>query len=129
MLSLSGFRGVPLLCVPVGCDRNPWGVRIGPDEFGSPYPLLEVETDDGEVVAVHAFHTVLKNELAKKRPDVGDRVGIKYLGTPPGKNYESYRVVIERTTASSPNWDAIGANAAEEMAAAGAEPAPAFEPF
>ncbi len=61
------------------------------------YPVITIARDDDSTeVAVHAFHTVLKHEVAKKRPQVGDRIGIKYLGVPQGKKYEAYRVLLER---------------------------------
>lgn len=94
-------------------------------EYG-PYPLLTIAQDDGTEVAVHAFHTVLKKELAAKRPVEGDRIGIKYLGIPSGKRYESYRVVLERRTPTQgTNWDAVGAAADQELAG---ETAPATVP-
>ena len=61
-----------------------------------PYPIVTVETDDGNELAFHAFHTVARNELAKQRPAIGDRIGIAYHGKQDGKNYESYRVIVER---------------------------------
>lgn len=84
-------------------------------DFGE-YPLLVVEKTDGTGdVAVHCFHTVLKSEVAAKRPSEGDKIGIKYLGIPTGKKYESYRVVLDRQTpAASTDWDAVGRQAAQE---------------
>jgi hypothetical protein len=41
--------------------------RLGWDD--QPYPILTIRTEDGEV-AIHAFHTVLRNELAAKHPAV-----------------------------------------------------------
>jgi hypothetical protein len=72
------------------------------------YPLVVVETDDGDEVAVHGFHTVLKNELARKRPAPGDLLGIVYQGRDTERNYEKYRVVLERATPQpdAVDWDA-----------------------
>ncbi len=47
--------------------------------YGS-YPIVTVRTDDGGEVAIHGFHTVLKREFAKARPEIGSRIGVKYLG-------------------------------------------------
>ena len=52
--------------------------RPGYDE--TPYPIVTVRQDDGTELALHAFHTVIANELAKQRPVVGERIGVKYLG-------------------------------------------------
>lgn len=72
----------------------------GQDSSFGAYPLLTVRTDaSGELVNVHAFHGVLRKELARKGVGEGDRVGLKYLGTAEGGDfgeYENYRVVVER---------------------------------
>jgi hypothetical protein len=65
------------------------------NEYGS-YPIVTVRTDDGTELAFHAFHTVARNELAKQRPQIGDRIGIAYHGKPKGKTYEAYRIIVER---------------------------------
>lgn len=61
-----------------------------------PYPMLALDVDGSEV-SVHAFHTVLRTELAKRRPKPGDELTIKYLGKTPDskdrKGYHSYRVL------------------------------------
>lgn len=66
--------------------------------YGS-YPLLTIALDNsGELLMVHAFHSVLRRELARKSVGMGDRVGIKYLGSRDGGEFgkfESYRVVVQ----------------------------------
>ncbi len=81
------------------------------------YPIVSVKTDDGEVVNAHAFHAVLKSELAKARPARGDRIGIRYEGKPPDRSYEMYKVAIEKPDAkpAEPNWDEIRKKAEEEL--------------
>lgn len=86
------------------------GVIVDLDERTSsydddPYPIVTVQTDDGQELAWHAFHTVARNELAKQKPVVGDRIGIAYHGKPEGKSYESYRVIVERTDGSPKTLD------------------------
>lgn len=97
-------------------------------EYGS-YPVVVLEVGDGAEVAVHGFHCVLKNELAKLRPAVGDRLAVKYLGKPDGKSYELYKVVIERKTSTEPepDWDShakASADALQLEGAYGDEPLP-----
>jgi hypothetical protein len=60
-------------------------------EYGG-YPCVTVDGDDR--VAVHAFHTVLRNELAKRNVQVGDQIEILYGGKsgPKATDYERYRV-------------------------------------
>jgi hypothetical protein len=64
----------------------------------------EGEGFDGEV-AVHAFHEVLANELARVAPKVGDRIGIRYDGRDSDKGYHRYRV---RGEDSRFDWGAFG---------------------
>jgi len=44
------------------------------------YPIVTIEREDGEQVAVHAFHIVLQNALRQVRPMPGDSLAIKYGG-------------------------------------------------
>lgn len=68
------------------------------------YPLIIVEKSDGEFIAVHAFHTVLRNEIESLQPSVGDDIGIKYLGQQEPKGglkkgqdpFHMYRVKLDR---------------------------------
>ena len=83
-----------------------------------PYPLLVIRQEDGSEKAVHAFHTVLKNELLRQKPNIGERIGIKYLGeqpTKPGSKFKSfigYRVKVDRQ-AGAFDWNQVGAPAPE----------------
>ena len=63
-------------------------------EYGT-YPIVTIRDDDGAEFAVHAFHTVLRNEFAKRPPRLGERLGIKYLGKS-DRGYEGYRVAWEK---------------------------------
>jgi len=55
-------------------------------EFGI-YPLLTIEEPDGNLVNVHAFHAVLKNNLQRKLDHgtltEGDDIAISYRGQGP----------------------------------------------
>ncbi len=55
------------------------------------YPIVTLDTGNSEV-AVHCFHEVLANELAKIAPKIGDRVGIKDVGKHPERGYHVYKV-------------------------------------
>lgn len=70
-----------------------------------PYPCVTIQTSSGEERAIHAFHTVLQTQLAKRRPKPGDELSITYLGKVDGANrpYHSYRVVGGEGQAV--NWD------------------------
>lgn len=91
-------------------------ISEAPGTNWGPYPLLVIEQADGTEVSVHAFHTVLKKEIAAKRPTEGDEIGIRYLGKPSGKDYEAYRVVLDRKTpARGTDWGAVERQADAEL--------------
>jgi len=104
-------------------------------EFGV-YPLLIVETEDGDEIVFHAFHTVAKNELGRLAPSVGDQIGIIYGGKDEDRKYEKYRVVLDRVRSESKPVDWKGyaddtAGAAGTQVAAGPDeqvPPPTEEP-
>jgi len=88
---------------------------------GLRYPVVEVKTDEGDYVAIHAFHVVLRDELERQRPKVGDRLGVAYHGlVEKGESrYELYRVKVVRIdehdpARAEPDWDAIRRDAEAE---------------
>jgi hypothetical protein len=83
--------------------------------YGS-YPIVTLETDDGEV-ACHAFHAVLRNELARKNVQPGDRVEILYGGkrtSAGGTQYESYRLKLPDRAGQKFDWSAERAAAEQD---------------
>jgi hypothetical protein len=77
------------------------------DNGYGPYPILTLLTDDG-AISVHCFHEVLRSELAKLSPQVGECIGIKYIGRHPEKSYHQYRVSVERPGGSVVDWSRYG---------------------
>jgi hypothetical protein len=69
-----------------------------------PYAIVTLKTATGEV-AIHAFHTVLRRELARRRPKIGDELDITYVGKSKagagnfGKGYDLYRVRSDKDVA------------------------------
>lgn len=95
-------------------------VTTGTGDYGE-YPLLFCLDENGDEWRVHCFNSVLKSRIAELRPEVGDEIGLKYLGTEKSKAYDTpyknYKVVLEKAAATkpdSPDWDAIAAQAAAE---------------
>jgi hypothetical protein len=90
--------------------------------YGS-YPIVTLaqENGDGEV-ALHCFHTALRNQLAELGVQVGDNVGVFYKGKVQKASgdgtYESYRVKrLNRGAPRAFDW-------AREREAAVADPTP-----
>lgn len=91
-------------------------IEIGSSDYGK-YPILVLRGDSGREKAIHGFHSVLQNELLKKRPQIGERIGVKFLGEVAGqggRTYKGYRVEIERDGGSTFDWNAIGGTPAED---------------
>lgn len=107
-------------------------IQMGTSDY-EPYPLLVIRLDDGSEKAVHGFHTVLKNELLRQKPQIGERIGIKYLGeqeTKPGSKFKSfigYRVKVERESGTF-DWSKVGQPEAEDEAYRAPEPEPVTVP-
>lgn len=81
-----------------------------PNEYGI-YPIVTVATENGNV-AVHCFHSILKNALLEARPAVGERIAIAYLGMKQSKKndrpYANYSVVVDRPQVeTSLGWDSF----------------------
>jgi hypothetical protein len=71
------------------------------------YPIVTVRRDDGEELAVHAYHSVLADRLAKAGPKRGERIGIKYEGEVDGagdRRYHRYKVVVDRPDGDDIDW-------------------------
>src|SRR5215469_1815617 len=46
-------------------------------KFQDIVPVITIERDDGTKVAVHCYHTVLKNRILELKPNIGETIGIK----------------------------------------------------
>jgi hypothetical protein len=104
-------------------------VDLRESEYGDPYSVLTVaaeegSTQDGEMIppgtelAWHAFHTMARNEVKRKQPQVGEKVGIVYAGkgeAKPGKNApERWRLLVERPQPQQFDYDAVPAGEADD---------------
>jgi hypothetical protein len=90
---------------------------------GSLYPLITVRTDDGVELKVHCFGAVLYNEIMRYRPEIGERIEIRYLGQGKAKQRgmnppELYRVRVPgRGRQAASTYDRIEGNARSEAEA------------
>lgn len=55
------------------------GLRMGESGYG-PYPIVIYRLDSGEIVSVHAFHTLLRERLRELGTTIGKRQFISYMG-------------------------------------------------
>ncbi len=102
------------------------GTVIDTDEFVGDYgtsPVLSILDESGtKVWRLMCFGSVLANQVAKQRPEVGDSIGVKYLGEEdarnfPGKKYKNYRVVVKKANGNKPaiDWDKIAAESEVDL--------------
>lgn len=69
------------------------------------YPLVTLKTDNG-LVAVHCFHTVLKDRVMRIRPEIGDRLEITFDGKQPSKRNRGQEVAVYTVLAPDRKQDA-----------------------
>lgn len=103
---------------------------IDPNGRGA-YPVVTVRSEDGGEYAVHAFHSVLKRELARRRPKAGDDLTIVYEGKKAGGQYGEYHSYrVSGGQAAQVNWDSFLPEDERQTAQQLAEPPIASrEPF
>ena len=72
--------------------------------------VMTIELEDGTERTVWLIHTVLRNELARARPEPGERIGIKYMGKQgEGQTaYVGYRVKVDRPQGRAFDWGKLG---------------------
>lgn len=61
-------------------------------------PLVELEAADGTVWSIRGYSTVLRNQINKADPQVGDFMAVRYFGVKAGKSreYKNYKVAVKR---------------------------------
>lgn len=70
------------------------------------YPCVTVKTSDGTLRAIHAFHQVLRNGIARRRPKMGDELTITYHGKREGGAYGGYHsYAVTGGQDQEMNWD------------------------
>jgi len=85
--------------------------------------IVVLKTEDGHERSAWLLHTVLRNELARQRPEPGELVLIRYEGKKEGsagQAYEGYRVLVDRDQAV-PDWDAVAATSGDGAGDASAD--------
>jgi hypothetical protein len=105
-------------------DEKPWKPAVGESVTGTvldidvrtttwkdvtsehPVLLLAADDDTEHVTAVWALHTVMKGELKKHRPQVGERVTITRLQNAE-VGYFRYRLRVHRDTPRSFDWGGV----------------------
>lgn len=96
-------------------------------DFGV-YPIVTVSPEGGgDPIAIHAFHFTLRGKLAENKVEVGDEIGVRYIGkvqskTKGGADYHSYKLVSQKGSDASVDW-------AKQAAIAAAEAFGVEEPF
>jgi len=83
---------------PAGIQGTVTYVGTVPSDYGpEECPLVELEAPDGTTWSVRGYSTVLRNQLNKADPAVGDTIALKYFGVKEGKGgreYKNFKVAI-----------------------------------
>jgi hypothetical protein len=56
------------------------GLRMGNDNGYGTYPIVVVKREDGTVASMHAFHTLLREQLRDLGCNIGMRIAVTYDG-------------------------------------------------
>jgi hypothetical protein len=82
--------------------------RVGTvDGLYGPYPLVEIEQDDGLAWGFHAFRDMARQELLSLKPQVGDRIAVHYGGRSE-KGWYRYRVSSLDGKRAEVDWSRFG---------------------
>jgi hypothetical protein len=84
-------------------------------EYGDPYPILVVLDADGREWAWHGFHAAARREVARKRPQIGERIGVVFAGigeASPGMSAPvRWRLLVDRPKPASVDYSQLGDSA------------------
>jgi hypothetical protein len=98
------------------------------DWSNSFYPLVTVQTDDGKLVDVHAFHQTLQSRLMELKPEIGTPIEFAFLGKRPTKDGKRevavYKVTVPGETGAN-TWAELSGQDARAAAAAAVGDVPA----
>jgi hypothetical protein len=73
--------------------------EISSDYGPETVPLIELEAADGTVWSIRGYSTVLRNQITKADPHVGDLMAVRFFGSKAGKSgreYKNFKVAVKR---------------------------------
>ena len=102
---LADWQGWPAAWIP-----EPNAVLVGVVEhydegfshYGPVRTVIVRDEQTGERVSVWLSSTVLLNLFEARKPKIGERIGLKYLGKDVHKGYHRYHLVVERKAEFTP---------------------------
>jgi hypothetical protein len=74
-----------------------------------PCPVVIVE-HNGKARAFWGFHTVARSQLAHLKPQVGEYIAIRFLGSlngASGQSYVNYKIIVDRDTGGEYDWSKL----------------------
>jgi hypothetical protein len=101
----------PVTWKPTDVGDSVEGVLIGYEErtsdyTGEPYPVLTIETDEGEELVWFASQAGARAQVERLRPQIGERVGAAYRGEGDAKPGQSppkrFRFLVDRPVGAKP---------------------------
>ena len=85
-------------------------IDVRATEYDPACPVLTIRMEDGGLIAVWAFYTVLRSELQKQDPQVGEWLAIRRLEDHPDRGYRRYGVIVGRDKPREFSWDRVNPN-------------------
>lgn len=70
--------------------------------------ICTLQTSPTECMAVFLSATVLRSEFARQQPAIGERIFIRFLGTPKNKNYHKYVLKVQDREEQPVSWENFG---------------------
>lgn len=72
------------------------------------YPIVTLRLADGSEVAIHAFHSALRNRLMDVKPSIGNTLAVKYFGEVDNKKGDQkyYKYGVRSNAKQADFWGA-----------------------
>ncbi len=71
-----------------------------PSDYGPEnIPIIEIESADGTKWSIRGYSTVLRNQITKADPQVGDLMAVRFFGTKAskaGRDYKNFKVAVKK---------------------------------
>jgi hypothetical protein len=64
--------------------------------YGACPAVIVAREEDGAPVTIWLSAVVLQSLFEEEQPQVGDRIGLRYLGLHPTKGYKRYALLVDR---------------------------------
>lgn len=68
------------------------------------YPVLTIQPQNGDEIAIHCFHNTLRGKLEQIQPQLGDSIQVKYVGLIERDGAQPYHLYRVRSNVQRGNF-------------------------